>query len=150
MPTLQQDLQQLYKRDLDRLAKNLENIPEDKLWEIPDGVTNSCGVLVQHIVGNLHHFIGNGMGSTGYVRQRDEEFANTGKSKKELLDQIDGLQEMLDEVFANIDNEQLTNKFPLDIPFDGTARSFLLHLYGHLNYHLGQMNYLRRMFLGED
>ena len=30
-----------------------------------------------------------------------------------------------------------------------TNRQFVIHLYGHLNYHLGQIDYLRRVLTGE-
>jgi uncharacterized damage-inducible protein DinB len=30
-----------------------------------------------------------------------------------------------------------------------TNRQFVTHLYGHLNYHLGQIDYLRRVLTGE-
>ena len=29
-----------------------------------------------------------------------------------------------------------------------TTRQWLIHLYGHLNYHLGQVDYLRRVVTG--
>jgi hypothetical protein len=37
---------------------------------------------------------------------------------------------------------------PYPEPYNGATLStgkFLLHLYGHLNYHLGQIDYLRRV-----
>jgi len=145
MSMLQQDIYFLFERDLDRLAENIEAVPEDKIWEAPHGVTNSCGVLAQHIVGNLNHFIGKGIGDTDYVRQRDREFTNTGGSKEELILDIKELKNVLTNIFENLEDDELDKEFALDFPFQATNRKILLHLYGHLNYHLGQLNYLRRI-----
>lgn len=146
MDSQQHDLQMLYQRDLNKLIENIEDTPDDLLWETPEGVTNSCGVLAQHLVGNLNHFVGNVLGNTGYERDREREFTATHISKEELIKDIEQLQELLNDIFDELDNVQLDDEYPLDIPFDtSSARGFLIHLYGHLNYHLGQINYLRRI-----
>lgn len=145
MDTLPQDLNSLYQRDLNRLLKNLQDTPEDQLWEAPEGVTNSCGVLVQHLVGNLAHFIGQGLGKTGYQRDRDREFTVTNTPKKELMQSVEELKRSLNGIFESLSGEQIKQEYPMEIPFKATTRGFLIHLYGHLNYHLGQINYVRRI-----
>lgn len=145
MNTLTQDFRSLYERDLDRLIDNLQSTSDEQLWQSPDGITNSCGILAQHMVGNLQHYISHGIGQTDYVRQRDREFTATHRSKEELISDVEELKETLSTVFDAIEDDQLTRDFPLDIPFEASKHKFLLHLYGHLNYHLGQLNYLRRM-----
>ena len=139
------DIQKFFSRDLDRLAVDLKAADNEKLWIAPEGVQNSCGVLVQHLIGNLRHFIGAGLGNTGYRRNRDREFENTGKTKTELIDEVKNVKKMINNVLNNLDEDTLESPFPLDVPFEFTTRQFLLHLYGHLNYHFGQFNYLRRL-----
>lgn len=134
-----------YQRDLDRLAKEIEAIPEEQLWESRPGVINSCGILAQHLVGNLRHFIGASLGDTGYVRERDREFNNTRRQKEELLQDIAELKEEMEVVLSNLSDEVLSANFPQRFPFESTVEEALIHLYGHLNYHLGQINYLRRI-----
>ena len=145
MDTIQQDLQNLFKRDLDLLIENIKAIPDELIWKAPEGVTNSCGVLVQHLVGNINHFIGEGLGQTGYSRDREREFTNTGVPKDALLKDVEELKNSLETIFDNFNDEQLARNYPLNIPFESSTRGILLHLYGHLNYHLGQVNYLRRI-----
>lgn len=145
MNTLQNDFYSLFERDLNALIKNVEAIPEDELWEVSAGVTNSVGVLAQHLVGNLNHFIGQGIRETGYVRQRDREFTNAGQSKQELIADIERLKVTLADTFTNLDDSLLSQKYPMESPFDMPIQKVLIHLYGHLNYHLGQVNYLRRI-----
>ncbi|TYP95329.1 Protein of unknown function (DUF1572) [Fodinibius salinus] len=145
MNPLTQDFRSLYKRDLDRLIDNLQSTSDEQLWKSPEGISNSCGVLAQHIVDNLEHYINHGIGQTDYVRQRDREFTDTHRSKEKLISDIEQLKETLSAVFNAIEDNQLTQDFPVDIPFEASNHKFLLHLYGHLNYHLGQLNYLHRM-----
>ena len=145
MDTIQQDLQNLFERDLELLIENIEAMPDELVWKVPEGVTNSCGVLIQHLVGNINHFVGQGLGNTGYIRDREREFTNTGVEKDTLLKDVEELKSRLQTIFDKLDNEQLERNYPLDIPFESSTRGILLHLYGHLNYHLGQVNYLRRI-----
>lgn len=145
MSSLKQDMRSYYQRDLDQLIDNLREIPEDELWRVPDGITNSCGVLIQHLVGNLNHYIGEGLGQTGYVRQREQEFASTEKSKDELIREVEDLKITLDDVFDAIGEGDFNASYPMELSFEASIGGFLIHLYGHLNYHLGQINYLRRI-----
>lgn len=145
MDSFQQDIRSLFQRDLDRLIENLQATPEQELWHIPEGVSNSIGVLVQHLVGNLNHFIGEAIGKTGYVRQREQEFVTSHATAEELTEDIKELQHTLDRVFDAVDEETLDEEYPLDVSYEFSTGGFLIHLYGHLNYHLGQVNYLRRI-----
>jgi len=139
------DLIFLFRRDLDAFIQNLEAFPDDKLWDVPEGVKNSGGILAQHIVGNLNYYIGVGLGNTGYKRNRPREFTHTGRPKNELINELLNTQEMIEEVLGNLSEDALENDYPLTVSYDYTTRRFLFHLYGHLSYHLGQLNYLRRM-----
>ena len=142
---MKRDMRSYYMRDLNRLIENLQEIPENKLWASPEGVKNSCGVLVQHLVGNLNHFIGQGLGQTGYIRKREQEFTASQTSKQELIDSVEALKLTLDRVFDAVEENNFDEDYPMDLSFDATTGGFLVHLYGHLNYHLGQINYLQRM-----
>lgn len=148
MSTLQEEFQSLFNRDLNRLIDNLRETPPEMLWKVPEGVNNSCGVLIQHLVGNLNYFIGKGFGEIDYIRQRKKEFSNTQSSKEELEEDILELKKRLDSILIDLEDDQLNGEIPLEVSFDTSARGFLVHLYGHLNYHLGQVNYLRRLLTG--
>lgn len=145
MSSLKQDMRSYYIRDLDRVIDNVRDTHEDILWRAPEGVSNSIGVLVQHLVGNLNHFIGEGLGQTGYVRQREQEFATANTSKEELIESIEKLKSTLDRIFDAVENDNFDEPYPMDLSFEASTGGFLIHLYGHLNYHLGQINYLRRI-----
>lgn len=143
-------LDAVIRRDLNCLKRELEQYPDEKdIWRVPPGISNSAGTLTLHLVGNLRHFIGAQYGATGYVRDRDAEFARRDVPRTELLALIDAAMKDLDKALPNIDADTLEGDYPLKIANAsvGTA-DFLMHLAGHLTYHLGQVDYHRRFVTG--
>ncbi len=147
---MQNILADLFKRDLQTFEDNISKVPENKLWYAPYGVTNSSGILGQHIVGNLMHYIGFGLGNIDYQRDRDREFSNTGRSLDSIVSDIHKTREIIPDVVRNLTDEQIAGTYPLKIPFPFNTQEFLLHLYGHLSYHKGQLNYLRRILASQN
>lgn len=142
---MREALNKLFNRDLERFIENIEATPEEMLWKVPAGVSNSAGILAQHIAGNLQHYVGKVLGDSGYARERDREFISTGISKKELVEELAKAQKVLRETLPGLRADELEEDFPEVRHLALNKREFLLHLYGHLSYHLGQLNYLRRI-----
>ncbi|MCO6483803.1 MAG: DUF1572 family protein [Flavobacteriales bacterium] len=139
-------LRTLFHRDLRTLRKEIEAIREQDLWRNTDGVTNSAGNLCLHICGNLRHFIGHVLGGDDYRRDRPREFNTRGLSKEELLGIVDHTMIAVDQVLGEVSDEACNSPFPGETPVEAKDTcQFLLYLYGHMNYHLGQVNYLRRI-----
>ncbi len=139
-------LSSLFKRDLDRLISEIELTDDDKLWVKKPGITNSIGNLALHLCGNLNHFIGATLGQTGYIRQRDKEFSDKNVSKESIINNIKKTTASISEVLNKLNKENLQATYPIQV-FDKhvSTEYFLIHLHSHLNYHLGQINYLRRI-----
>ena len=119
---------------------------EEDLWVCPTGISNSGGTLVLHVTGNLRHFIGSVLGGIAYVRDRETEFTDLHVPRVELETRIDRAQEAVESALENLDDDQLSQEYPLDI--DGVRIStgmFLVRLVSHLAYHLGQINCHRRV-----
>ncbi len=140
-------LTELFIRDLQRLKLEIECYRDDvNLWKIENSIKNSGGNLCLHLIGNLKTYIGNGLGGTSYVRQRDFEFAGKNVERSVLYKGIDETIELVRLGLSGIKPEAMVQNFPMVIWEKETGMEFtLLHLYGHLNYHLGQINYHRRM-----
>ena len=140
-------LKALYKRDLDKLIWEMEAFSkEELLWQVPEGITNSSGNLCLHLVGNLNHFIGAQLGGTGYVRQRELEFSQKDVPLAEMKQMVADTIEMIGETLDKLGPEDLEKEYP--IVLWGSPMStefFLVHLAGHVDYHLGQVNHLRRI-----
>jgi uncharacterized damage-inducible protein DinB len=145
--SLATDLAALFRRDLTRLAQELLAFPDDgPLWVKPPGINNSIGTLVLHLEANLRDYIGLQLGGAPYTRQRDREFSETGLSIDDLRARIDSLASTIPEILAGLSEADLGGMYPKkgwSTPV--SMAQLLIHLHGHLNYHLGQIDYLRRI-----
>ncbi len=144
---LQEILIELYDRDLNKLKSEIELFADEAdLWKTSGDITNSAGNLCQHLVGNLQHFIGATLGRSGYVRDRDSEFATKNSSKEDLLKEIDATLAVVRETISKLSNDDLAKIYPIEVFGEPiTTGFFLTHLTTHFNYHLGQINYHRRL-----
>lgn len=140
-------LRTLFTRDLKKLKLEIESYQHEKnLWKIDKKIANPAGNLCLHLVGNLNTYLGATLGNTGYVRDRDAEFAARGVPQKELVKKIEATIPVVDAVLSNLTEEQLTSEYPMLVFAEKTSTEFfLIHLAMHLSYHLGQVNYHRRL-----
>ncbi len=136
-----------YAMKLDSLQKEIQDYKsEESVWKVSDGITNSGGNLCLHLIGNLNHFIGANLGNTGYVRERDLEFSDTGVSREKLLAEIESVKKTVTATFEGLSEEDLAGEYPENL-FDKNLSSgeVLAYMSGHFSYHLGQINYHRRL-----
>ena len=141
----------LFSRDLTRLSKQIEAFPNDEtLWELLPGVLNPAGNLALHIEGNLREFVGRQLGQLAYERKRELEFSSRGMPRDELGARIARLRESIPAVVGNLSEQEMEMEYPeVVLEIATTTRQFLIHLYGHLNWHLGQIDYLRRILTAD-
>lgn len=140
----------LYCRELDDLEKELDLYPDDAtVWATVPGVTNSAGTLTLHLCGNLQHFIGAKLGGTGYVRDREHEFAARGVPRVELKAEIARARQAVTATMAVLSEATLAEVY-LYVPTGMRLPTglFLMHLSTHLAHHIGQIGYLRRVVTG--
>ena len=118
---------------------------EENIWRNAPGVTNTAGTLVLHLVGNLKYTIGTIIGGTGYVRNREQEFSLTNVPREQLIADIEATVEILKTSLAGITQARFDETYPLEMFSARSTAYYVTHFYGHFNYHLGQVNYLRRI-----
>lgn len=149
MPT-SSELAALFRRDLSRLARQLDALDDAHLWHVLPGVTNSAGNLMLHVNGNLREYVGRQLGGVSYVRDRPREFDATGVPRHEVAAALAELATLVPGVVERMPAERWDYLFPENVLGEPlTNRQFVTHLYGHLNYHLGQIDYLRRVLTGQ-
>ena len=141
------DLITLITRDLSKLKNEIELYKnEDIVWHIEQSIANSAGNLCLHLIGNLKTYIGTGIGNINYVRNRDLEFSAKNVPKTILLKEIDDTIVVVQTALQNLKESDLDKDFPILIWDQSTTIGLtLLYLLSHLNYHLGQINYHRRL-----
>ena len=140
-------LQKIFKRDLEKLKQEIASYrDESNLWKIGKSISNSSGNLCLHLVGNLNTYIGAEIGKTGYVRDRDREFLQKNIPKGELVKMIEDTITVVANGLNKLKEEDLEKEYPLLVFKEKTSTGyFLIHLTVHLGYHLGQVNYHRRL-----
>jgi len=144
---LNNTLANFYERDMRRLIEeiNLFN-DEGNLWKTAGKIKNSSGNLVLHIVGGTNYLIGTMLAKTGYVRNRDQEFIIKDVPRNELVAQLEELMLMINKTLSTFDDERMEAEYPIMFDDMKVPNSYvLIRLAIHLNYHLGQVNYLRRV-----
>ena len=145
--TLQTTLYRLFERDLTRLKVELNLYSDEQIiWQTTGQISNTAGNLTLHLLGNLNTYIGAVLGGTDYVRDRPAEFSLKNIPRESLLEQIDALLIILKTTLEKLSDTAFEEEYPLLVLEEKTSTAyFLVHLTTHLAYHLGQINYHRRL-----
>lgn len=142
-----EELIKIFNRDLDKLISQIhlfEN--ESDLWLLRKEISNTPGNLCLHIAGNLQHFIGHVLGNTAYVRDREHEFSAKNVPRNELIQQLEETKTVVSQTLNVLGDDRLKEDYPVNVFREvNSIGFFLIHLSTHLNYHLGQINYFRRL-----
>ena len=148
--TIIETLLKLFDRDLLRLEEELSLYQsEESIWRLSGEIKNTAGNLCLHLCGNLQHFIGKNLGRIEYVRNRDNEFAAKGISKADLIAEVQKTRQVVKESLETLKPSAIETEYPERVyEHPMTTGYFLIHLLAHMNYHLGQINYHRRILQG--
>jgi hypothetical protein len=145
------ELAALFARDIARLIQELQAFPDTAaVWTTAPGVTNAAGTLALHLEGNLREYIGRQLGQMAFTRDRPLEFSARGVERDALIARLEAVKAQIPPVIAGLSDARLDAVYPENVmgkPM--TTRQFLIHLEAHLNYHLGQVDYLRRFATGK-
>ena len=144
---IKESIEQLLIRDIKKLQQEIAAYEDETLlWKTAEGISNSAGNLALHLIGNLNMYIGATLGGTDYVRERELEFSSKDIPREWMLENIDQVMVTIKQTFEKISDEELPQLYPSEVlGYPMTTLYFLLHLQAHLNYHLGQINYHRRI-----
>ncbi|MBE0551725.1 MAG: DUF1572 family protein [Ignavibacterium sp.] len=144
---LKESLIEIFERDLNKLKDEIVFYKDEKsLWLVKNEISNSAGNLCLHLIGNLNHFIGATLGNSGYLRNRENEFSAKNIPVKDLINDIDNTIRIVKQTLKQLSIEDFEKDFPLEKLGKIVKTDFmLLHLLTHFNYHLGQINYHRRL-----
>lgn len=140
-------LKSLFNRDLNNLKVEIESYQnESQIWIIDKNISNSAGNLCLHLIGNINTYIGAEIGKTGYIRNRPLEFSLKDVPRPELISKINDTILVVNNTLDSLTEDDLKAIYP-QIVFEKemTTGFFFVHLATHLSYHLGQINYHRRL-----
>ncbi len=144
---LKEGLIEIFERDLNKLKEEINFYKNERdLWIIEKEISNSAGNLCLHLIGNLNHFIGAMLGETGFIRDRETEFSAKNETRQNLTNEIEKTIETVKSSLNKLSNDAFDKNFPVEKHGKVVKMDFMLiHLLSHFNYHLGQINYHRRL-----
>ncbi len=144
---MKESLTQLFEKDLWRVIEEIESYEsEAHIWKVEGEIANSAGNLTLHVIGNIKHFFGANLGNTGYIRDRDREFADKNVPRVELVKGLKETIEVLKDALNGLSDEDFQKEYSEEIFGGGhTTDEITTYMLIHLNYHLGQINYHRRL-----
>lgn len=136
-----------YQKYLDNLLKEISQYQnEADLWKLTGDLKNSPANLALHLCGNLKHNIGAVIGKNGFIRERDLEFSTKGISKADIIKEIESTEDIVIPVLDSLTDDDLIDPFPeASHGEDQTIYDALIRLALHMGYHVGQINYHRRI-----
>ncbi|UQB68234.1 DinB family protein [Epilithonimonas zeae] len=137
----------LFERDLNKVIDELNLYQsESNIWQVEGNISNSAGNLALHLVGNLKTYIGKEIGKFDYVRNRDLEFSDKNVLREKIVVDLRNTIVIIKDSLKSVSDDDLKKEYPLLVLSGKTSTEyFLVHLATHLNYHLGQINYHRRL-----
>lgn len=138
---------QLYLNFLNSLRDEISSYKEpENIWLLKGSISNTPGNLCLHVCGNLNHFFGAVIGNTGYIRERDLEFSKKILSREELINDIEQTKIMIGKIFDGLTPDDINKIYPINKFGENVTYGFIFsRLVSHLSYHLGQINYHRRI-----
>ena len=140
------ELTEFYERDIQKLIQEIKAFKnEENLWRTVGTINNSSGNLALHLIGGMNFLIGTTLGNSGYVRNREQEFTTKGVDREIIISQLLELIATIKKAITPLNEEELAKPFPIYFDKENATKGYVLtQLLLHLNYHLGQINYLRR------
>ena len=140
-------LKDLFKRDLQKLKLEWTLYSnEDNIWKTDGDISNCGGNLCLHLVGNLKIFIGGVLNNSGYIRKRELEFSAKNIPRDVMITMVDETIEDVLNTLNKLSEQDLLKEYPVMVFKNPQSTGyFLIHLSTHLGYHLGQINYHRRL-----
>ncbi len=139
LPSLQSSALHFLDWNLERIARCLDRLTPEQIWQRPNASSNSVGNQLLHLTGNIRQWILTGLGGQPDVRERDAEFAASGGVPAEVL--LSELAEVIQasrDVIGALTEEELLRERPVQAyTHDGVF--IVLHVVEHLSYHTGQI-----------
>jgi len=152
MNSIASDISRVLVRELESLQREIALFPDDEqVWRTLPGVSNSAGNLALHVAGNLRHFVGSTLGQTGYVRDRPAEFSRRSGTRAEIIAELQAAIVDIQATLSHISPERWHAEYPLALgDVHAPTALYMLHFCSHAAFHLGQVDYLRRIVTGEN
>lgn len=138
-----------FSRSFDRIHHAVRQLNDQELWHRPSETSNSIGIILQHLSGNLHQWVCAALGGDQYRRNRSAEFASESHASKEhMLSVLSRLSDRIQEIIIRVPPDSLLDSKRIQ-GFDENVLSAIYAALTHLELHAGQILYIAKLLLGD-
>ena len=129
----------IINESIPRIIQCLDCLSEQEVWHKSNDNSNSVGILILHLCGNVRQWILAGACGNKDQRNRDSEFDPKNQiTKDELKNQLQILCIDLESYLPRLDAKQLLIVKSVQC-YEETIFSMIIHAIEHFSYHTGQI-----------
>jgi uncharacterized damage-inducible protein DinB len=139
-----------FSKAFERIIHAVHQLDDEQIWHRPSSNSNSVGIILQHVSGNLHQWVCSAIGGEAFERNRPQEFIDINiVPQKDLLLKISALDKKIQDIILHITPESLLSNRRIQ-GFDETVMSALIAALTHLELHSGQISFLAKLMLEKE
>jgi hypothetical protein len=139
-----------YEAAFERCLNVIKQLNDDQVWFRPSSRSNSIGIIIQHLNGNLNQWILDSLGGYNYQRNRPSEFEdNIRASRDEIIKTFSELGLKVNDTILKIIPEDLLSSRHIQ-GLDMTVMAAILYSLTHFELHAGQITYITKLQLNEN
>src|SRR5580704_1368041 len=144
--TIASDFASYYEYIATHVHKWVDPLTQQQFWHNPFPYGNSVGHLILHLTGNLNYYIGARVAKTGYLRDRDREFTETGRpDKRKVLEAFDQTIALVVATIRRQRPEDWMAAYSAEREPEAAERFMIfLRCAGHAYHHVGQIIVLNK------
>ena len=139
-----------FSKAFEQIVHSVNQLDDKQVWYRPSSNSNSVGIILQHLSGNLNQWICSAIGGNPYERNRPQEFTGLNIVPQcELIQKINTLDKNIQDILLRITPESLLSYRRIQ-GFDETILSALITALTHLELHTGQISFLAKLILEKE
>lgn len=140
----------IVEESIPRIIQCISLLDHKEIWHKPNPNSNSMGVLVIHLCGNVRQWILSGACGLPDKRERDLEFSPTEEVVlDELIQKLEMLKQDLILNLPSISAEHLAEIKKVQC-YEESVMTILIHAVEHFSYHTGQIVYYTKFLKDVD
>jgi hypothetical protein len=136
-----------FNEAFDRILKAVDQLEDPQVWARLSSESNSVGIILQHLIGNLSQWVCAGIGGAGYQRNRPAEFRDEQHPfKDEILQQFINLKVEVERVISRVQPDSLLEPRRIQ-DLDVNVMSAFYKAITHFEFHEGQILCIAKIIL---
>lgn len=138
-----------FAESFERIIHAVGQLSDEHVWHRPGEASNSIGIILQHLTGNLNQWVCSAVGGDDFTRNRPSEFLEKSRSsKQEMLAAFNRLGGRIQEILRATPPESLSESRRIQ-GYEENVMSAIFKACTHCELHAGQIVYIAKLDLGK-